>query len=360
MRSFLDLDTRLGSVPSAVVGRLRDIDQGAGREVLYAHQLPALLNSLAHQARVESITASSAIEGVVVPDAGRARRIIEGRPGQLRTRNEQQLAGNRKALDYLFNQPWAPLNVGLLLHLHRLLWSETAAEGGRLKRVDNLVVDRAPDGSLEFRFTPVPAAETEFALHELVDRYQAAVDEKRHHPVLLVGLFVLDLLVIHPFEDGNGRVARVVTNALLADNGYGVGRWVSLDHLIAESADDYYGGLLDSTRGWHTDEADVWPWLTYFTSVLQTAYAQFAGHVTATRSHGGSKQNRVRIYVLDQAPAVFRVADIRAALPGISDQTIRLVLVALKKDGRVEADGTGRSAYWRRLGLKAGLGEVPG
>lgn len=337
-------------MPSPVVGALRGIDLGAGGELLYANQLPALLQELAYRARVESITASSAIEGVVVSDAGRAQRIIDGRPLALRTRDEQQLAGYRKALDYLFSQPWQPLDVGLVLHLHRLLWSETATEGGHLKREDNLVVDRSPDGSVEVRFEPVPAAQTEFYLHELVDRYQAATGSGRHHPVLLVGLFVLDLLVIHPFDDGNGRVARAVTNALLADSGYGVGRWVSLEHLIAERADDYYATLLASTRGWDTDQADVWPWLTYFTSVVNTAYARFAGHVSTTRSTGRSKQDRVRRYVLEQAPTVFKMADIRSALPGISDQTIRLVLSGLKAAGRVEPDGTGRSASWRRIG----------
>jgi Fic family protein len=145
-------------------------------------------------------------------------------------------------------------------------------------------------------------------------------------------------------------VARVVTNALLADNGYGVGRWVSLEQLIAERADDYYATLLSSTRGWHEGGADVWPWLPYFTSIMQTAYSRFADHVSTTRSPAGSKQNRVRAHVLEQAPAVFTMAELRSALPGVSDQTIRLVLTALKGEGRVEPDGTGRSASWRRLG----------
>jgi Fic family protein len=350
MRSFLDVDKRLATVPFGVVGALRAIDLGAGSELLYADRLPALLQELAYRARVESITASSAIEGVVVPDLGRVRRILDSRPVALRTRDEQQLAGYRAALDYLFAQSWQPLNVGLLLHLHRLLWSETAVEGGRLKGEDNLVVDRSPDGSVEVRFAPVPAAQTELYLHELVDRYRAAIDDGRHHPVLLAGLFVLDLLVIHPFEDGNGRVARAVTNALLADSGYGVGRWVSLEQIIAERADDYYATLWASTRGWHDDHADVWPWLGFFTTVLRTAYTRFADHVSMTRSTTGSKQARVRSHVLDQAPAVFTMADLRSALPGVSDQTIRLVLTALKGEGRVEPDGTGRSASWRRLG----------
>ena len=348
MRSFTDPGATLAMVPGEVVTLLRSIDIGAGSEALYSNQLPALLAELAQRARGESITASSAIEGIVVPDADRARRIVEGRQVRLRSRSEQELAGYRKALDYLFTENWAPLNVGLVLHLHRLLWSEIAVEGGQLKTSDNLVVDRSPDGSVEVRFTPVPAQQTEYYLAELIDRYTEAVRGGRHHPVLLVGLFVLDFLVIHPFIDGNGRVVRVLTNALLAEVGYGVGRWVSLEQLIAEDADGYYASLLTSTQGWHEDNTDVWPWLTYFVRIVARAYERFAARAASSRTIG-SKQDRVREYVLHHATPVFRIADVRAALPEISDQTIRLALDTLKRDGAVTPEGTGRSATWRRI-----------
>ena len=348
MRSFTDLNTLLATVPGEVVTMLRVVDIGAGSEALYRNQLPALLAELAQRARGESITASSAIEGVVVPDVQRAQKIVEGRALSLRTRDEQQLAGYRKALDHLLTEDWRPVNVGLLLHLHRLLWSETATAGGQFKTEDNLVVDRSPGGAVEVRFKPVPKEVTEFFLSELVDRYVAAVRTGQYHPVLLIGLFVLDLLVIHPFADGNGRVARALTNALLAEAGYGVGRWVSLEQSIAETADDYYASLLTSTEGWHDDNADVWPWLRYFVRLIGAAYARFAARATAARSQG-TKQDRVRVYVLRDAAPIFRMAEIRAALPGVSDQTIRLVLEELKRQKAVAPEGTGRSATWRRL-----------
>lgn len=348
MRSFTDPVAALAMVPGEVVTLLRSIDIGAGSEALYSNQLPTLLAELAQRARGESITASSAIEGIVVPDPDRVRRIVEGRPVRLRSRSEQELAGYRKTLDYLFTGDWAPLNVGLVPHLHRLLWSETAAEGGQVKTSDNLVVDRSPDGTVEVRFTPVPAQQTEYYLAELIDRYTETVRGERHHPVLLVGLFVLDFLVIHPFVDGNGRVARALTSALLADAGYGVGRWVSLEQLIAEDTDGYYASLLASTREWHEDSADVWPWLTYFVRIVARAYERFTQRAASSRT-SGSKQERVREYVLHHAALVFRIADIRVALPGISDQTIRLALDTLKRDGVVIPEGTGRSATWRHV-----------
>jgi Fic family protein len=193
----------------------------------------------------------------------------------------------------------------------------------------------------------VAAAETDYYVHELVERYRAAVRDAAHHPVLLVGLFALDLSMIHPFEDGNGRVTRAITNALLVDAGYTVVHYVSLEQLVADSSEAYYAALLDSTHGWHEDSVDPWPWLTYFVSVLAKAYQLFGGRAAAERTTG-TKQDRVREYVLRQAPPVFRLSDIRTALPGISDPTIRLVLHQLRQDGIVVPDGVGRSAVWLR------------
>lgn len=349
MRSFTQLDRFIGRVPAEVVTLLRTVDFGRGSEALYRNQLPGLLESLADRARVASIKASSAIEGVVVPGPGRAEAIIEGRPSRLRTRSEQELAGYRDALDHLFQRDWRPLNVGLLLHLHRLLFAHTAADGGRFKVHDNLVVDRAADGTTMVRFRPVSANQTEYYVHELVDRYRAAADDVRHHPILLIGLFALDLTVIHPFEDGNGRVARAITNALLVDAGYTVVRFISLEQLVADSADAYYDALLASTHGWHDDAADPWPWLIYLVGLIAEAYRRFAGRAAAEQS-SGTKQDRVRDYVVRLASGEFRVADIRSALPGISDPTIRLVLQQLRRAGVVATDGGGgRTARWRRI-----------
>jgi Fic family protein len=347
LRSFTDLDAVIGMVPSHVVTRLSAIDIGRGSEALYRDQMPGLLTQLADRARVLSITASSAIEGVVVADADRAQRIIDRRTTTLRNRSEQELAGYRDAQDYLFREDWRPLNAGLILHLHRLLFAHTAMPGGAFKNEDNLVVDRSRDGSTIVRFKPVPAASTPFAVDDLIKRYMEAVAAGEHHPVLLSGLFVLDLLVIHPFEDGNGRVARLLTGALLGEHGYTVGRYVSLEQTIADSADVYYQALLDSTLGWHEGAANPWPWLGYFTSLLADSYAVFADRAAAARTPG-SKQHRVREHILRYAPATFRLADIRTAMPGVSDQTIRLVLDQLKGEGKVKADGTGRSATWTR------------
>ena len=347
MRSFEDLDALVGAVPFAVVADLQVADTGRGSEALYRDKLPALLTSLADRARVASIEASSAIEGVVVADRRRAAQILAGHSAVLRDRSEQELAGYRAALDYLYQEQWRPLNVGLVLHLHRLLFQYTPAPGGQFKQTQNLVVDQLPDGTKVKRFTPVSPAQTPSFVEELIARYLTAQAAGRHHPVILTGLFALDLLTIHPFLDGNGRVTRALTNALLQDAGYEVSRYVSLETTIARTADAYYAALLASTQGWHEARHDPWPWLRYFVGLLARSYEEFATLASDARSTG-SKQERVRDYVLHHAPRTFQIADIRAALPGVSDQTIRLALKALKDTGDVETDSVGRGATWTR------------
>lgn len=347
MKSFEDLDALVGAVPFGVVTDLRTVDTGRGAEALYRDKLPELLTRLADRARVASIEASSAIEGVVVVNRARAADIVAGGSDRLRDRSEQELAGYTAVLDYLYSDQWRPLNVGLILHLHRLLFGYSPVPGGQLKQVENLVVDVMPDGTRAKRFTPVSATQTPFYLEELVTRYRVAQTAGRHHPVILVGLFVLDLLTIHPFIDGNGRITRALTNALLTDAGYDVTQYVSLETAIARSADAYYAALMASTRGWHDAAHDPWPWLRYFVGLVARCYDDFTTLTTQARA-GGSKQERVRDYVLHHAPPTFQIADVRAAFPDISDQTIRLVLSHLKAAGLVMADAVGRSATWSR------------
>jgi Fic family protein len=157
------------------------------------------------------------------------------------------------------------------------------------------------------------------------------------------------LLVIHPFEDGNGRVARLLTNAMLADHGYTVGRYVSLEPMIADAPMSYYQALYESTLGWHEGTNDPWPWLDYFTGLLARAYRVFADRAAEAKPRG-TKQLRVREHVLRYAPVTFRLADLRIALPGVSDNTLRLVLDQLRNEGKVSPDGTGRAATWTRTG----------
>ena len=346
MRSFADVDALIGMVPAGVVTHLSVVDAGRGSEALYADQLPGLLKELADAARVESVIASSAIEGIVVEPA-RAERIVRGADQRLRVRNEKELAGYRDALDYLFQNDPGELSVGLVLHLHRLLFGRTSGGGGQFKTVDNLVVDRHADGTSSVRFVPTSHQDTPFFMSELVDRYRAEQGAGNHHQALLVGLFALDFLTIHPFVDGNGRLSRLLSTRLLSEVGYAVGRYVSLEGLIYERRDAYYDALATATAGWQDGAHDPWPWLRFFVEVIADAYETFAARAADQRS-AITKQDRVRNYVLNHAGASFEMADVRRAVPGVSDQTVRLVLRELKNAGVVHPSGVGRGTKWVR------------
>jgi hypothetical protein len=321
MRGFDDLDTLIGKVPGGIVTRLSVVDAGRGSQALYADQLPGLLKELADAARVESVIASSAIEGIVVEQA-RAERIVRGGDQRLRVRSEQELAGYRDALDYLFQNDPGDLTVGLVLHLHRLLFGRTGGRGGQ---------------------------DTPFFTSDLVDRYGFEQETGRHHRVLLVGLFALDFLTIHPFVDGNGRLSRLLSTRLLSQVGYDVGRYVSLEGVIYGRRDAYYDALAASTAGWQEGTHDPWPWLRFFVDVIAEAYEAFAARAADHRS-GVTKQDRVRNYVLNHAGLSFEMADVRRAVPGVSDQTVRLVLRELKNEGIVRPSGVGRGTKWVRVG----------
>ena len=346
MQSF-QKTTTLDPVPGVVVAVLRSIDLAAGAERRYVDQLPQLLEALREQARIESVKASSAIEGVTVAEE-RVAGLVSANPSRFRDRSEKEFAGHTAALDYLHRAEPGELTIGLILHLHRLLFSFVDGGGGRFKLDDNLVIDRHPDGSTTTRFAPVSAAETEYYVRELVDRTNIAHDNGVVHPLLITAAFGLDLLCIHPFDDGNGRVTRLITGHLLQRAGYGVGSYVSIEQLIFDTKDDYYTTLAASTAGWFDDGAHtVWPWAEYFLGRVNQAYERFGERVAAGTS-GGTKQDRIRDFVLLHAPTRFSIADIRRAVPGVSDNTIRLVLTELKIAGRVGVDGTGRGSMWTR------------
>ena len=356
MHSFVDLDRTFGSQPLRLGARLARLDVGRGREALYRDQLPELLRALANETRVASITASSAIEGVTV-DPGRIEGLALARaePRRFRNRNEREFAGYRDAMDVIMLAPTTlePITVPYVLRLHRQLFRYTAGGGGHLKTEQNLIASYE-QGHRQVLFTPPSPRETQFLLTELVQRYGSASDAQTAHPILLIAALVLDFLAIHPVADGNGRLARLLTTHALLEHGYGVARYMSLEQRMFVTKSAYYAALHASQRDWHEGAHDVWPWTEYLVGVLEDSYDDFESRLAARRSLAGmSKQNRVREYVLHHASAVFRLRDVRAALPGVSDQTIRLVLNELRRETLVEIDeatgGSGPHAAWRRI-----------
>jgi Fic family protein len=346
MRSFIDLDRTFAGQPRELGPVLARIDTGRGREQLFLDQVPQVLRQLSENARIASITASNAIEGVIV-DSDRAIKIAEGAP-RFRNRNEKEFAGYRDAVDGLVRvDHYEPLSIPFVLHLHRQLFQHAGGRGGYLKTDPNYIVSYER-GHREIVFEPPPPAETETLLRETFDRYNAAIREEVGHPLVLTGALILDFLAIHPVADGNGRLARLLTTYELLSRGYGVAKYVSLEQRIYDSKNTYYQRLYESQQGWHTGEHTIWPWISYLASILTVAYDDFEASVAAARNTAGNKQERVRKHILEQAPQQFRRRDIERALPGVSVATIRLVLNELRDKGRISVDGAGPGARWRR------------
>jgi Fic family protein len=349
--SFSDIERTLAGIPPELVRLLASIEYGRGREDLFRTQAPQVLERLAARTRFDSITASSAIENVVVDD-DRALKLLRepAVDGAYRDRSEAEFAGYRDATDELLRKEREPLTVPLVLHIHRLLMRHTGDPlAGKLKTSDNVIGDLSPDGKVTVVFKPVAAGpQTERALVELVERYEEAVTEGALPSLLLLAALVLDFLAIHPFQDGNGRVARLLTANELLRHGYGVARYVSIEQRIFESKNSYYAALRASQAGWHEGRHDLWPWTGYLLRVLADAYEDFARRVAAgTDLVGRTKEEQARNYILTQAPRSFRFAQIADALPDISHATIRNALDGLKAEGLLSV-GRGRGASWTR------------
>lgn len=334
-------------MPGDVVRNLARIERSTGREDRYRNQMPVLLASLSHRARIESIRASNAIEDIVV-EQRRLERIARG--AHPKSRSEEEVAGYRDALDQLLATTGHTNNFEVLdlLHLHRLLFGHTGSPGGSLKHEDNRVVDTLPNGMRFDRFKTVPARDTPFYVRELHDRLHNAFVEDQHHPIFLIGLYVLDLLVIHPFDNGNGRTSRLATTRLLHDSGYEIVRYVSVEGLVDRTSDSYYASLKASTTGWHDGEHDVWPWLTYLIERIAQGYEVFDQLATEAQP-SGNKTTRVENHVMNLGSQIFTREDVRAALPDISEATITRVLTKLRADGDIRLIDRGSNARWERV-----------
>ncbi len=214
------------------------------------------------------------------------------------------------------------------------------------KATNNDIIERHIDGSSRVRFRPVAAHLTPIAVADMVTQYRRAVDQNSADPLVLVPLVVLDFLCIHPFSDGNGRVARLLT-LLLYQFDYRVGRFISLERIFEESKEGYYETLELSSKDWHEGLHDVQPWLDYFWGAMLRAYKEFESRVGKIDSRRGGKSDRVRSEALKRE-LPFSISDIERSCPGVSRDTVRMVLRALKADGLIESTGNGRSAKWRK------------
>jgi Fic family protein len=347
MHTFRTIERQIGMVPAGMVNQLSAIDVGRGRAEAFRRQHPEALKTLVEIARIQSTEASNAIENVTAP-----RRRIAALVADKTTpanRSEEEIAGYRAVLDLIHSSaPNIPLRPSVVEQLHRDLYQFTGVPAGRWKTVENSITRTEPDGSETVRFRTVSPLETPAAMEELHQRFERARDGE-YHPLLVVGCYVFDFLAIHPFRDGNGRMGRLLTLLALYHAGYEVGRFISLERLIADTKETYFDALERAGRGWHEDEHDVKPWLSYLLGILVAASDEFQARAGVVTGGRGSKAAAIHQFIRSNISDEFTIEDLRQAVPGASDSYLNKILAKLRDEGIVASRPAGRGSRWRRL-----------
>jgi Fic family protein len=327
------------------VGRLREF---RGREELFRRQMPQTLETLRAAAVIQSTESSNRIEGVVAPH-DRIRQLVEKKTTP-RDRSEQEIAGYRDVLDIIHNNYDAmSINSGLIQQLHRELFKYTDEAGGKWKSVANNIVQFRADGSQVVRFSPPAPHLTDGLMQSLHDRLDRFRTEQTVDPLLIIAAYVLDFLCIHPFRDGNGRMARLLTLLLLYQAGYQVGRFISLETMIENSKESYYDTLYQASQGWTDGSNTLTPWTEYLLGTFVAAYREFEGRVDLLTNSHGAKTDLV-LEAIANTFGEFTVQDLVRKCPTVSIDLIRLKLKEQKGLGKIECLGRGRNARWRRIG----------
>ena len=276
---------------------------------------------------------------------------IEGmvlRSSRPKGKTEQEIAGYRDALAFV-HEHWGTLEFtqDTIQHLHRLVFRYLPENGGSWKGMDNYIIERSPNGKERIRFRPTPAKETPEAIALMVAGFDALVRDGED-PLITVPLAVFDFLCIHPFDNGNGRLARLLTLLLLYRSGYVVGRYISLERIFEETKESYYETLETSSKMWHSSDHDIIPWMTYFWGVLIRAYREFEARVGTVTTGYGSKTEQIKLAV-GRRTGLFAISDIERECPGISRDMVRHVLRQLRDEGRIRSTGVGRGAKWMKV-----------
>lgn len=344
MRTF-DFKKEYNKLLSAdIVRYLTQIHEFKGQQNLLIEANTDSLTDLLEIAKIQSTEASNRIEGIIITD-DRLKQIVREKT-MPRTRSEKEIAGYRDVLssihenyDYIYPRP------GYILQLHRDLYKFTGRSiGGSYKNSDNVIAEEHPDGTQTVRFEPVPAWETAEAVNNLCDAFVEALNSEMD-PLLLIPMFILDFLCIHPFNDGNGRMSRLLTLLLLYRAGYYVGKYISIEKLISDTKETYYEVLRESSYNWHEGSNDYAPFVEYMLGILIAAYRDFSARLELLADKSLSKPDRVREIIKDHLGKITK-SEIMEKLPDVSQVTVQRALNDLVKNGTILKIGGGRyTAY---------------
>jgi Fic family protein len=346
MKSFDSGFLERQPITQNILQTVRRIAEYRGKQDLFKEQSPQLLETLRLAAIIQSTESSNRIEGITAP-LERIKDLVVKKTDP-KNRSEQEIAGYRDVLNTIHsNYSNIPFTTGIVLQFHRDLYKFSSGDGGKWKPVDNEISETQPNGTKFVRFKPVPAFQTPEAMEKLQAQFDALSQKGDIEPLLLIASYVLDFLCIHPFLDGNGRMARLLTLLLLYKAGYEVGRYISLEKMVEETKESYYGTLQQSSQGWHKGKHAILPWWEYFLGVmLLGAYREFEGRVGLVTSRRGSK-TEMALDTIRRFMGDFTIRDVQERCPNIGVDLLRRILREERAAGRLECLGRGPTAKWR-------------
>ena len=332
-----------------IVTMLSQIHEFKGEQNLFIEAQGDTLTQLVEIAKIQSTEASNKIEGIFTSDE-RLKKLVTNKTTP-RSRNEQEIAGYRDVLSTIHdNYEFIPVRPSIILQLHRDLYKFSGKFiGGAYKNADNVIADEDNEGNRFVRFQPIPAWETPDSIEALCDAFDDAIARNEADPLPIIPMFILDFLCIHPFNDGNGRMSRLLTLLLLYRAGYIVGKYISIEKVIETTKDTYYEALQSSSQGWHEEENDYTHFVRYRLGVILSAYRDFSSRVRVLTTSGMSKPDRIREIIKDTLGKITKT-EIMQKCPDISQVTVQRTLNDLIKNGDIIKIGGGRytSYIWNR------------
>lgn len=324
-----------------IVSYLTQIHEFKGEQTLFIEAKADILTQLVEIAKIQSTEASNKIEGIYTSNE-RLKALVNDttRP---KTRNEREIAGYRDVLNSIHeSHDYIPPKPSIILQLHRDLYKFEGYDiGGKYKVSDNIIEEEDSAGNKFIRFKPIAAWETPEAVEALCKAFNDALETQEVDALILIPMFILDFLCIHPFSDGNGRMSRLLTLLLLYRAGYIVGKYVSVEKLIEKTKEMYYDCLQQSSTGWHENANDYEPFVKYMLSVIIAAYREFSSRVSLLTTSGMSKPDRVREIIRTTLGPISK-KEILEKCPDISQTTVQRTLTELVESGQIIKIGGGR------------------
>lgn len=347
MRSFNYSAFKEQKWDSDILGLIAAIYKEAGKQEQYLKQRPQEMEKLIEIAKIQSTEASNAIEGIVTTNT-RIKQLVEEKTTP-RNRDEQEIAGYRDVLNVIHESFDAiPITQNYILQLHKMLYSHMNNPlAGRTKSVQNYISAAYPDGHTEILFTPLAPYETSEALDRICEEYNRVIGNLEVEPLIIIPIFIHDFLCIHPFNDGNGRMSRLLTTLLLYQNGFYIGKYISLEAKISKNKDLYYSALSQSQTGWHEGKEDALPFIKYILGTILASYKDFEERTSLVQEKLPALE-MVRMASKSKIGR-FNKQDIRELCPTLSDSSIEGALRKLVAAGELKKEGKGKSTCYFRL-----------